>query len=290
MPVTKLRGMRGVWPTERRRFRSELFTRGLERTLRGVAFGALLGLGLPEGSARAEPVRMEVRQVVVDPTRGTPVVLLAGGEWLLPIWIGEAEAASIARALAGEEFPRPDTHDLIQSVLRGLEAELERVTVTELRDSTFFAEVAIKRKGRRIRLDARPSDAIAVALRTGTPIYATPEVLQQGVRMDRRQSEPRDRVSRIQGLQVQDLTADLARLFGATVDAGALVAHVERDSPAARLGLRRGDVVIRVDDTPVRNSRDLLQELQAPATRPVRILGIQRNGEFVTIMTNPPSR
>lgn len=233
---------------------------------------------------------MEVRQVVVDPTRGTPVVLLAGGGRLLPIWIGEAEAYSIARALAGERLPRPDTHDLIQRVLGGLKAELERVIITELRESTFFAEVTIKRNRRRIRLDARPSDAIAVALRTDAPIYATPEVLRQGVRMDGRQSKLRDRVSRTLGMQVQDLTPDLARLFSATVDAGALVAHVERGSSGARLGLRRGDVVVQVDGAPIRNSRDLLEKLQAPMTKQIRVLRIQRDGKFVTIVTNPPSR
>jgi len=255
-----------------------------------LLFGALLGLPLQNGSAHAEPVRMEVRQVVVDPTRGTPVVLLAGGERLLPIWIGKAEANSIARALAGEKLPRPDTHDLIQRVLGGLEAELERVTITELRESTFFAEITIKRNSRRIRLDARPSDAIAVALRTGTPIYATPEVLRQGVRMDGRQSKLRDRVARTLGMQVQDLTPDLARLFAATVDAGALVAHVERGSSGARLGLRRGDVVVQVDGTPIRSSRDLLEKLQDPMTKQLRVLRIQRDGKFVTLVTNPPSR
>ena len=278
--------MRGGWPAERRGFQSVRFTRVLTRAL---LLGVLLGLPFHAGTARAEPVRMEVRQVVLDPTRGTPVVLLAGGGRLLPIWIGEAEAGSIARALAGERLSRPDTHDLIERVLKGFKAELERVTVTELRENTFFAVLTLKRNRRRIRLDARPSDAIAVALRTGAPIYATPEVLQEAVPLDGRQSKPRDKVSRTLGMQVQDLTADLARLFAATVDAGALVAHVERDSPAARFGLRRGDVVIRVDGAPVRNSRDLLDTLQAPATKP-RVLHIQRDGKFVTIVTTPPSR
>lgn len=279
--------MRGVWPTEARGFRSGRFARVLTRTL---LFGTLVGLVLEDGSARAETVRMAVRQVIVDPTHGTPVVLLAGGGRLLPIWIGEAEANSIARALAGEKLSRPDTHDLIQRVLGGLKAELERVTITELRESTFFAELTIKRNRRRIRLDARPSDAIAVALRTGAPIYATPEVLRQGVRMDGRQSKLRDRVSRTLGMQIQDLTADLAKLFAATVDTGALVAHVERGSSGARLGLRRGDVVVQVDGTPIRNSRDLLEKLQAPMTKRIRVLRIQRDGKFVTIVTKPPSR
>ena len=279
--------MRGVWPAERRGFRSRRITRVLTHTL---LLGALLGPVFEDGSARAEPVRMEVRQVIVDPMRGTPVVLLAGGGRLLPIWIGEAEANSIARALAGERLSRPDTHDLIQKVLRGLKAELEQVTITELREHTFFAEVTLKRNRRRVRLDARPSDAIAVALRTGAPIYATPEVLEQGMPLGGRQSKLRNRVSRTLGMQVQDLTADLAKLFAATVDAGALVAHVEPGSPAAELGLRRGDVVIQVDGTPVKNSRDLLDKLRAPAMNRFRVLNIQRDGKFVTIVTNPPSR
>lgn len=279
--------MGGVWTAGRRQCRSHRVTRALTCTL---LLAALLGPPLRDGNARAEPVRVEVRQVVVDPTRGTPVVLLEGGGRLLPIWIGEAEARSIARALAGERLSRPDTHDLIQKVLRGLKAELEQVTITELRENTFFAEVTVRRNGRRVRLDARPSDAIAVALRTGAPIYATPEVLEQGVPMDGQQSRARDRVARALGMQVQDLTADLARLFGATVDAGALVAHVEPGSPAAELGLQRGDVVVRVDDTPIGDSRELLDRLRAAETERFRSLRIQRDGEFITLVMNPPSR
>lgn len=258
--------------------------------LRSLLFGVLLGLGFQDGRAWAEPVRVEVRQVVADPTLGMPVVLLAGAGRLLPIWIGQAEAASIARALAGERPSRPGTHDLIQNVLTGLQAQLERVTITEVRESTFYAVITLQRHRRRIRLDARPSDAIAVALRAGAPIYATPEVLRQGVRMDTPQAKLRDRVWRTLGIQVQDLTAELARLFAATVDAGALVAHVEPGSPAAKLGLRRGDVVITVDGTPVRTARDLLEELQTPTTKRGRVLRIQRDGKFVTMVTNPPSR
>ncbi len=288
--MTKLRGMEGDWPAVRCGFRAQRLRRVLARTVRALLFGTLLGLSFQNGSAHAQPVRMEVRQVVVDPAHGTPVVLLAGGGRLLPIWVGNAEAAAIARALKQEKPSRPRTHDLIQNVLTSLNATLERVTITELRESTYFAVLTLTTNDRRVRIDARPSDAIAVALRTDAPVYATPEVLRQGVELDGSESKPRDAVSRAMGMQVQDLTTDLARLFGATVDTGALVAHVERDSAAHRLGLRRGDVVTQVDGEPVRNGRELLEILHASPNRQFHVFNIQRDGKLVTLVTSPPSR
>jgi len=233
---------------------------------------------------------MEVRQVTMDPLNRAPVVILAGAGKVLPIWIGTAEARSIARALAGEPLSRPDTHDLIRNLLEGVAAKPERVTITELRDNTFFAVITLNTSGRRIDVDSRPSDAIAVALRTGTPIYATPQVLERSVSLDHPALRRDDNVAMLLGMHVQDMTAELARLFATRAREGVLVAHVERDSPASRVGLRRGDVITGVDRRTVRNTRELKRFLgPSPGTR-AQTLHIQRDGAPLTFVVGPPSR
>lgn len=252
----------------------------------GAAFrGALLVvcLLLPFQGVAAPHVRMEVRRVVMDPANQTPVVVLEGEGRLLPIWIGTAEAASIALALEGKPLPRPNTHDMVRNLLQGLGAALERVTITELRDSTYFAVITVKAGQRRIPVDSRPSDAIAVALRTGAPIYATAEVLSGSLPSD----DP-DRphgFTRTMGMHLQDLTAELAKLFAAKLREGVLVSHVESGSPASALGFRRGDVIVGVGGKTVRNTRELETVLRSPAPHAFRI---RRDGEPVTLVMSPP--
>ena len=126
--------------------------------------------------------QMELVGVRVELPSNTPIVLLremSDAARLLPIFIGAPEATAIAIALDGVTTPRPMTHDLLRNVLEELSADVERVVVTELRDKTFFAELHLLRDGGRIVLSSRPSDAIALAARTGTPIFAEEAVIQE---------------------------------------------------------------------------------------------------------------
>ena len=126
--------------------------------------------------------QMELVGVRVELPSNTPIVLLremSESARLLPIFIGAPEATAIAIALDGVTTPRPMTHDLLRNVLEELSADVERVVVTELRDKTFFAELHLLRDGGRIVLSSRPSDAIALAARTGTPIFAEEAVIQE---------------------------------------------------------------------------------------------------------------
>ena len=111
----------------------------------------------------------------------TPVVLLreAGGERMLPIFIGLPEAKAIALVLAGQEPPRPMTHDLMWTVLDAFSVSLEQVAVTDLRERTFFAEVTLRGPAGIEVLSARPSDAIALAVRTGSPVFVEEAVLDE---------------------------------------------------------------------------------------------------------------
>jgi len=98
----------------------------------------------------------------------------------LPIWIGVSEARSIQLALEQVESPRPNTHDLIKNMIEGISVQLERIVITELRNGTYYALIFVDVDGATVSIDSRPSDAIAVALRTGTPVFAREAVLEEG--------------------------------------------------------------------------------------------------------------
>ena len=110
-----------------------------------------------------------------------PIVLLktADGNKFLPIWIGHAEAAAILMKLQSQAPPRPMTHDLLSDMLEQLEAQILRITVTELRENTFYAQITVQQDGREIEVDSRPSDAIALAIRAEAPIFAADRVIEE---------------------------------------------------------------------------------------------------------------
>jgi len=110
-----------------------------------------------------------------------PIVLLktAEGNKFLPIWIGHPEAAAILMKLQSQAPPRPMTHDLLSDMLEQLEALVVRITVTELRENTFYAQITVQQDGREIEVDSRPSDAIALAIRAEAPIFAAERVIEE---------------------------------------------------------------------------------------------------------------
>lgn len=126
-------------------------------------------------------VEVRVQSLGLDRTNNTPVVILQekAGSRVLPIWIGAGEASAIAMQLADWAFSRPLTHDLLVSVLKGLGGLLDRVVISKVVDNTYFAELIIHRNGEIISVDARPSDSIAVALRTKARILAEESLLEQ---------------------------------------------------------------------------------------------------------------
>src|SRR5262245_19123175 len=131
-------------------------------------------------------VEMSVKGLMVDPVTNMPIVILrdADNQRVLPIWVGPVEANAIALQIENVSPPRPMTHDLLKNVLIEFDGRLKRVVVSDLRDSTFYAYLEIDRGGDTILVDARPSDAIALSLRTGTPIYVNTKVLEQAKTVD----------------------------------------------------------------------------------------------------------
>ncbi len=125
---------------------------------------------------------MKVRRVALD-QQNNPVVLLVDEDETvaLPIWIGQAEAMAIAMRLQNVQPPRPMTHDLLQSVVDQLEAKVTRIIVCDVRDATYFAQIHLSRNDTALVIDSRPSDAIALALRTDAPIFVDDKVAVQGI-------------------------------------------------------------------------------------------------------------
>ena len=119
--------------------------------------------------------------VRVELPSNQPIVLLkeADGDRYLPIWIGAVEATAIAFALQGIETPRPMTHDLLRDILSEVDIEVDRIDISELVDQTFYAVIRMTADGKSAEVSSRPSDAIALAVRTNTPIFAAEEVLEQ---------------------------------------------------------------------------------------------------------------
>jgi bifunctional DNase/RNase len=126
-------------------------------------------------------IEMELTGVRVELPTNQPIVLLREreGERYLPIWIGASEAAAIALSLQGVTTPRPMTHDLLKNILQEVAVDVRRVTVTELRESTFYATIELGRSEDRFEVSSRPSDAIALAVRLSVPIFASEEVLDE---------------------------------------------------------------------------------------------------------------
>lgn len=123
---------------------------------------------------------VKIRGLLIDPTTNSPVVLLkdVSSDTMLPIWVGPYEANSIASEIEKLPSLRPMTHDLLKNVIRQLGGTVNRVVVTDLRDSTFFAVIEIALLEQTVLIDARPSDAIALALRVDCPIFVKDSVLE----------------------------------------------------------------------------------------------------------------
>jgi bifunctional DNase/RNase len=125
-------------------------------------------------------VEMKIRGLMMDPVTSMPIVILkdVGSNNVLPIWVGIYEANAIALEIEKVSTPRPMTHDLIKTLLLGMDAGIRKVVVNELREDTFFALIWVERNGEMISVDSRPSDALALALRLDCPIYVDDSVLK----------------------------------------------------------------------------------------------------------------
>ncbi len=125
-------------------------------------------------------IEVRIRGLMMDPATNMPIVVLkdVGSDAVMPIWVGIFEANAIAIEIEKVAAPRPMTHDLTRNLIRDLNAQMDRVVITELRDDTFLAVLWLRQGEETVMIDARPSDAIALALRADCPIFVAEEVMQ----------------------------------------------------------------------------------------------------------------
>jgi len=125
-------------------------------------------------------IEMTIKGLMIDPITNMPIVILRDqeGDRILPIWVGVFEANAIALQIENVQTPRPMTHDLLKNILEDLSARVERIVVCDLKENTFYALIHLRRNGQVLTIDARPSDAIALALRARAPIFVEESVIQ----------------------------------------------------------------------------------------------------------------
>jgi uncharacterized protein len=131
-------------------------------------------------------IEMSIKGLMVDPVTNTPIVILRDkeGQKVLPIWVGMFEANAIALQIENIATPRPMTHDLLRNVIHDLKAEVQKIVVCDLQENTFYALIYLELNGGTVAIDARPSDAIALALRTRAPIFVEDSVIDNAKTVD----------------------------------------------------------------------------------------------------------
>ncbi len=154
-------------------------------------------------------IEVKVEAVLIDNTTNSPVMLLreVGSNRVLPVFIGAAEASTIAYALEGVQYVRPLTVDLMRNLIAGLNGKVSRVIITKLEDDTFYAELVIQTPEQVIAIDARPSDSVGLALRTGAPIYVAEAVMDQAGQWLSPEDEERlqELRNKLRGIDPEDL-------------------------------------------------------------------------------------
>jgi len=131
-------------------------------------------------------IEMTIKGLMIDPITNMPIVILKdkAGDRVLPIWVGVFEANAIALQMENISTPRPMTHDLLRNILSEIEADVQRIVVCELKENTFYAMIYLNCEGQTMAVDARPSDAIALALRTKAPIFVEEAVVESAKGLD----------------------------------------------------------------------------------------------------------
>ena len=235
-------------------------------------------------------VETKIKTLMLDPNSQSPIVVLetVSDKKLLPIWIAAPEARAIALELEHVTMPRPLTHDLIRNIIQGLGATLQRVLITDLRSNTYFAVLFLRLKGQDLQIDARPSDAIAVALRMKAPIYVSTQVLAKSKSLPA-VGGPAKESRRKLGIQTQDLTEEVAALLDVSFKKGVLVVDVAHGSVAMVAGIQRGDLITKANDQAIQSVQELEAFVQAAKPETRVKLEVIKKGKPTTIVIDLPS-
>jgi bifunctional DNase/RNase len=222
----------------------------------GLAVALLVSLVLVAISKETPPpfIEMEVKGVRLDAIGHNPVVLLAdkNGRKALPIWIGLLEANAIDKELKNITSPRPMTHDLLHSILTQVQVKVKEVKIVELKDQTYYATLFLKLNKGVIEVDARPSDAIILALKSKIPIFVAAKILdEQGIALTKKNA-----FGERYGIRIQELTPALASHFNFKNKKGVLVAEVLPGSISETSGIKAGDIIAKVNSKEVGSVQD----------------------------------
>jgi len=153
---------------------------------------------------------MMISSVNMDPITNSPIIILKEieGEQTLPIWVGLLEATAIASEMEGVKFSRPMTHDLLRNIMDKMDVKVNKIEICDLKDNTYYALIHLTKNGESISIDSRPSDAIALAIRTEAPIFVSDEVLKKSKQIEAaKESVPLDKSD--QGKKWQDILEKL---------------------------------------------------------------------------------
>ena len=219
----------------------------------GLASILLISLVHLSGSQETPPafVEMEVKGVSMDTFRESPVVILADkeGKKALPIWIGLLEANAIDKELKNITSPRPMTHDLLYSILGQTQVKVKEVKIVDLKNHTYYAKLFLTLNKQLIEIDARPSDAIIIALKSKTPIFILATILDaQGITLAKsKRPDHGKNMGERYGIRIQELTPSLASHFNFKGQKGVLVSEVISGSASEASGIKSGDIITKVD-------------------------------------------
>jgi len=225
----------------------------------GLAGVLLISLALVSVSKETPPpfIEMEVKGVSLDAIGQSPVVILADkeGKKALPIWIGLLEANAIDKEMKNISSPRPMTHDLLHSILMQVQAKVKEVKIVDLKDRTYYAMLFLTLNKNPIEVDARPSDAIIIALKAKAPVFVAAKILdEQGIVLTKKEASGERR-----GIRIQELTPSLASHFNFKGQKGVLVSEVVSGGVSETSGIKAGDIITQVNSREVKNVEEFEQ-------------------------------
>ena len=253
----------------------------------GLAVLLLIALGLFAVSKETPTpfVEMEVKGVRLDALGQNPVVILADkeGKKALPIWIGLLEANAIERELKNVTTSRPMTHDLLHSILEQVHAKVKEVKIVDLKDHTYYARLFLTVNKESIEIDARPSDAIIMALKSRAPVYVAAKIIDdQGIPLTKKEA-----LGGRYGIRVQELTPSLASHFNFKGEKGVLVSEVVSGSASEVSGIKAGDIITKVNMKEVGSVQEFEETFDAIAGASPIKLSLFRDEKFQEIDLKP---
>ena len=231
-------------------------------------------------------LQVKVYRLIIDPKSEKPVVILADNieKQALMIWIDYFEARAIYMERQGIDFKRPLTHDLLERLINKTHSKINKVIITHIKENTYYAVIELDIDGDSVRIDARPSDSIVMALKFKTPIFVTKQLFKEMAVALEEQPD----LSEKYGLSIQNLTPDLSEYFSFGSTTGVLVTGVRNGSGAEKDGVKNGDIFVSIGDRGVEDVISFRKNL-VQGQPPIKAK-IFRNRQFIIIRLSHVSK